>query len=408
MIKIEIPQVETVKSDYLATVRNSIVLRIEPLIKSIQHLNGGIIDLNQGNFERYKHISRKIVNEFVDGTKLEKEMFNQVDYKNTVHNFIINASKKTDYANLNFSGLIQFLEFLIYPNTNELDKLLICEASNLKRTNDNLLSKYSITGNANKFVLARAFNYQEYDADISVQIKSFFRMKNFVKFCPYCNLTEVEFIQNEGGIGAATSNELDHFFDKASFPLLNYSFFNIVPSDGTCNGPSNKGSILFTDEYHSNPYAEGFEEKMVFKPIMKGAKVDQITVEILALPAETIFLKMLGSGLIIDETSKEGNINVFSIYSKYRTRTIKAEKVLSKIYKSDKGRKATIKFFKHMTGLNKVEHYKSWYESEIDTSFDKERFHEYAYSKFNRDIHDFYYNCDSSIRNNFIRSIIKH
>jgi hypothetical protein len=407
MIKIEIPQIETVKSEYLTSVRYSIVQRIEPLIESIQHLNGGDIDLNGGNFERYKHISRKIVNKFIDGNELDIKFFNLADYTNTVRHFIDNVSKKTDYANLNFSGLIQFLEFLIYPNTNELDRLLICEAANLKTTNDDFLSKYSITGDANKFVLARAFNYEDYDADISVNIKSFFRRKNFVKFCPYCNLTEVEFIPNEGGIGSATSNELDHFFDKASFPLLNYSFFNIVPSDGTCNGPNNKGSILFTDKYHSNPYTEGFEKKMVFKPIMKGKKVDKITVEILAATTETIFLKMLGSGSIIDETSKEGNINVFSIYSKYSRRTKRAEKVLSKIYKSDKGSKATIKLFKLMAGLNEVEHYKSWYETEIDTYFDEERFHEYAYSKFNRDIHDFYFkSLNNSLRNNFIRRMI--
>lgn len=408
MIKIEIPDISVVKTEYLNILRTPVRNRIEPLIKSLQHLNGISIDTTDSNFDRYKHVTRKIIHHFILGDKPDESLFNLATYKSTVQDFINNGQKNTDYAAINFSGLIQFLEFLINPNTNELDKLLVCDPTHLITINDSFLTKYSIAGDINRYVLSRAFNYEEYNADISILIKSFYRERNFVKFCPYCNLTEVEFFSNETGSGgAATSNELDHFFDKAHFPLLSYSFFNIVPSDGTCNGSSNKGSILFTDKYHSNPYAEGFEKSMVFKPKMIGTRVDKIEIDILVDSTDPIFSRMLGREGEIKETLREGNINVFSIYSKYSRRIDRAEDVLSTIYRKDKGKRALTKIWNEMDGIDNVQHHKTWYKQDIKTYFDEVKFHEYAYSKFNRDIHDFYYRNDSSAMNEYIRLMMR-
>lgn len=406
MIKIEIPAIDDVKIDYLKAISEPVKKRVESLIVSLKHLNGEPIDVNASNFDLYKHVTRKIVNRYINSVILDDTLFDKKQYHSTVVDFIQNSTKKKDYSTINFNGLIQFLTFLISPNTDELDKLLVCDASSLKQTNDAFLNDYSITGDDHKYILARAFNYKEFNADISSNIKFFFRTNNFVKFCPYCNLTEVEYIPNESGSGAATSNELDHFFDKASFPLLCYSFFNLVPSDSTCNGTENKGTIEFTDQFHLNPYIGGFGKKMVFVPVLIGNKVDCIKVNVLATPTEPIFSRMLGSIGEIRETFPEGNINVFSIHSKYRTRTRKAEKILKKVYRADKGRRGLDGFWNQMDLVDRNEHYKVWYEDEIDTFFEEDKFHENAYSKFNRDIHDFYFRRDSSSQNDFIRQMI--
>ena len=406
MIKIEIPYIENKKTDYLDLVRNPVIQRIRPLLVSLRHLNNENIDTVKGEFNRYKHVTRKIVNNFIDGKKLDKNSFNKDNYKITIQNFISSVTKKQEYSKINFNGLIELLTFLIEPNSNELDKLLICDAENLIKINDYLLSTYSIDDDVNKFLLRMAFNYEEYEKDIAVHIKDFFRKGNFVKFCPYCNLNEVEYIPNVKVAGVASSHQLDHFFDKARFHLLSYSLFNLVPSDSNCNGPTNKGSITFTDEFHLNPYISGMHKKMKYKPIREGNNVVNIDIEILIPPTDPIYSKMLGSTGYIDERSNEGNINVFSLYSKYNVRTAKAEKILKKVNNADKGRKSINLFFQKMIGMNLNEHYLNWYEETLDTFFSENKFNENAYSKFNRDIHDYYYLQDKKPKNDYIRVLI--
>jgi hypothetical protein len=404
MIKIEIPKIDEVKRDYLGLLRDPVKERIKPLIISLHHLNGATIDVTQGNFERYKHITRKIVDKYINGTKLEIYLFNLANYKSTVQDFVLNTSKKSDYSNVNLNGLINFLESLIIPNTNELDKLLICHAANLKTLQDDLLNNHSITGDDNKFVLAKAFNYEKFDQDISTLIRDFFRSQNFINFCPYCNLNEVLFIEAEDGNPAA-AHQLDHFFDKATFPLLSYSLFNLVPSDSTCN-TTNKGTIEFSDDYHLNPYLNGFGKKMIFKPRRAGFKVHEIELSVTASKTDPFFLQLLGVDTDINESSKRGNINVFKLKSKYRSRIEEANDILETIYRAQKGKRSNDYFLDEIQILNKEEHYRKWYKRNFKTHFDFKDFHKKAYSKFNRDIHDYYFINDGNNSNDFIRLMI--
>lgn len=290
-----------------------------------------------------------------------------------------------------------------------LDDLLICDAASLKEKNSKIVTKYNLENERNFYLLKLAFDY-EIDSVSSV-IRDFFRSNNFVKYCPYCNLVEVNYSSTDGG-RSATTHQLDHFFDKATHPLLSYSFFNLIPSDYTCNC-TNKGTIEFTDEYHLNPYIDGFAKKMVFKPILCGKKVDRIDVEIRAKRGTQIRKQMLGSTEEINEDvrsdgkHKEGNVNVFTLITKYKNREEEAQDVLDSIYKVDKGMRAIKRLLDTMRGVDINEVYKKWYKSDIKTPFEENKFNTKALSKFNRDIHDYYYNqIDSNPRNNYIRKMI--
>lgn len=79
----------------------------------------------------------------------------------------------------------------------------------------------------------------------------FFRELN-IRTCPYCNRHYTFTLDDKT---AKVSPEYDHFYDKASYPLLAVSFYNLVPSCHTCNHVkrNNKANI--------NPYFSGFRRK---------------------------------------------------------------------------------------------------------------------------------------------------
>ena len=78
----------------------------------------------------------------------------------------------------------------------------------------------------------------------------FFRELN-IRTCPYCN-RHYAFTLDED---AKAAPEFDHFYDKANYPLLAVSFYNLVPSCHTCNhAKGNKKAKI-------NPYFSGFRRK---------------------------------------------------------------------------------------------------------------------------------------------------
>jgi hypothetical protein len=71
-----------------------------------------------------------------------------------------------------------------------------------------------------------------------------------IKTCPYCNLTnEVTFFAVRKGV---VRPAIDHFFDKATYPLYALSLGNFVPSCHHCNSTF-KGALDFYKNLHLNP-----------------------------------------------------------------------------------------------------------------------------------------------------------
>lgn len=410
MIKIEIPNKDQKKKEFFDLLKPLIKERAELMLLSLGHLNGGNVDVNEGNLIKYNFITRKIINKLTIGEDINKKEFAKPKYKNTINDCLNKRKNGSDLENVNFIGFSKFLFDLLNTNKNLLYEILVCEASDLKQTNDAIIAEYILSGEPNKFILSQIFNY-ELDA-IGDKIKFFFRKNNFVKFCPYCNITEVNFISTPNKTRIATFHQIDHFFDKSNHPMLACSFFNLVPSDSTCNGAGNKGSILFTDQYHLNPYIRGFNKDLVYYPLMRGNKVSEINIRINSARGTEIRQQMLGSSEEINEDKlkdkkhEEGNVNVFTLNSKYRCRTSESQRVLESIMARDNGVGAIKNYLKKMKGLNITIIYKKWYKVKMHTSFEPKEFNENAYSKFNRDIHDYYYEIDKKQRNKFIRDII--
>lgn len=75
-----------------------------------------------------------------------------------------------------------------------------------------------------------------------------------VNVCPYCNRQYTFTVETTSG---KTRPQFDHFFDKATYPYLSLSFFNLIPSCSICNS-SLKGNAKFSLARFINPYLESF------------------------------------------------------------------------------------------------------------------------------------------------------
>ena len=84
-----------------------------------------------------------------------------------------------------------------------------------------------------------------------------------IKVCPYCNRNYIFNFTKMNKLEATA--QLDHFFDKKSYPYLAVSLYNLVPSCGTCNQrKSTKQENIFY------PYDESFNDSVKFT--LKGIK----------------------------------------------------------------------------------------------------------------------------------------
>ena len=84
-----------------------------------------------------------------------------------------------------------------------------------------------------------------------------------VNVCPYCNINSTFTVIEEEN-KKITRPEFDHFYDKASYPVLSLSFYNLIPCCHICNSTL-KGSIKFSVSTHVNPYSDSFNKHAKFK-----------------------------------------------------------------------------------------------------------------------------------------------
>lgn len=105
--------------------------------------------------------------------------------------------------------------------------------------------------------LLSIFYYSDYDKWNAYKLAK----KININVCPYCNRSYTFVLGNDFSKG--TRFEYDHFFDKARYPYLALSFYNLVPSCHICNS-NLKGSDKFEINKNIHPYLEGFGSDLLF------------------------------------------------------------------------------------------------------------------------------------------------
>jgi hypothetical protein len=308
--------------------------------------------------------------------------------------------------NININGLIHLCNYLLANNEQRLRNVLVDDANNLLNLNTTALNVHGVNTQPNIEVIKLAFDYQKYD-EIATPIKTYFRTNSFTKFCSYCN---AELVIHETNSAAQTvrSFELDHFYDKSRYPLLSYSLFNLVPSDHTCN-VTNKGVTEFTDNYHLNPHFMGYADRISFVPIglTTAYGVNKIEVSVLEAPGTAMYRKINGNNQPNEEQGELGNLNVFKIRSKYTGETYRAGYLLKTIHKENKHFKHLKRYFNALSALDRKMNYIKWYEKELNVRFNVADFNEKGFSKFCRDIHDYYFTRNKTVWNRYIVELVE-
>lgn len=157
-----------------------------------------------------------------------------------------------------------------YPKEIDLKKLIILDYKELSDLKDFIDKNKSFT-ELNKtqkdyfYTLYQRLKKSEYIKDLDITV------------CPYCNRNYIFNFKKSNSLKATA--QLDHFFDKSSYPFFSVSIFNLVPSCQTCNQRKSKKQ---NEIYH--PFIESLNDDVKFGLKIKDSKFyydkDSLEIEI--------------------------------------------------------------------------------------------------------------------------------
>lgn len=385
MIKIQINDIDTFKRDYLLKIKNDIVKRIANLRNSTSHL-ADPTNINDDEIVDAKHITKNIL-DLIRNKKIDRKELNKAVYKQTLQNYMVGATVET----VNWDSLLEFLDYLLDDSNSCLDELLVGAPDSLSTKNTDLLNQFNINSERCIKILKNAFLY---DSTIGIKVRQFFHEKNITVFCPYCNISRAFYSANDITGQIADQHQLDHFFDKATYPLLSLSAFNLIPSDSVCN-TANKHEVNFSDELHLNPYISGFKNDMKFEPVMNafGQEVQEIKIKLNVDRHSARWKQLIGNQDDINLAPKHGNINVFQIHKKYNLKSIHDQtSSLIQIFRDLANNEQSLRRILNLieeSQEDNYENFKSWYEKYARAKFHQKDFGKIEYSKLYRDLLDY-------------------
>jgi len=212
MIKIQINNIQQKRQEYENALTDLVAYRISVLQQSLSHLNGIVINFGTGDFRSFKAVTKEIIEIVGDTINMPN---GRNGYSTAINTYRAGAN---NLGNININGLIQFCNFQLANNKQQLRNLLVADADDLFNLNTTTLNIFAVNTIQNIAAIKLAFNYQKY-ADIASVIKSYFRANNYAKICPYCNIEPV-IHQTNNAAEVVRSLELDHFYDKSRYPLF--------------------------------------------------------------------------------------------------------------------------------------------------------------------------------------------
>jgi hypothetical protein len=103
-----------------------------------------------------------------------------------------------------------------------------------------------------------AFNYSAFRKSAKA---SWFADRFEIKACLYCN-AQFTLAIGKDGVKKKLLFQLDHFYNKSTYPFLSLTLGNLIPSCSSCN--ISKSKIPFTISTHIHPYHEDTSIKFEF------------------------------------------------------------------------------------------------------------------------------------------------
>ncbi|WP_323588022.1 hypothetical protein [Aliarcobacter butzleri] len=190
-----------------------------------------MLKLNYSNY--LKDVKTNIDDEFI--TKLNKPNFDKL--KENLSQRFLRFKKQ--------NCLFRYVFWKI--NTNEILLAKENDLLELINTIENRLDKLSVKHK--EIIIKKIKNLFKYkDKYQNASLTPFFTENFNFRTCFYCNK---DFITSFEADKEVSTFQLDHFYDKGTYPYLALSFYNLIPSCPTCNSSKIKGSKN-TFEHDSN------------------------------------------------------------------------------------------------------------------------------------------------------------
>jgi hypothetical protein len=402
MIKIRIEKVDQLREEYYLLLKKTVVSRLGYFDIALDHVICEGANIGKSVDATVRAGTKRILSIMQD-IKVDKKEFEGKKFAAAVQKYALPA--KT-LAGVDLELLKDLIKTLCDLRNEKLYLLLTCPPDQLEKHNLDLINDFKL-GSVHLKLLSIPFNYELND-EIANLIKIFFRTKNLVRYCPYCNQDPAMYSGLANG-RTIRVHQLDHFYDKATRPLLCYSMFNLVPGDWTCNS-LDKGTKPFTFDGHLNPYSEGFGADMVFGSDNIGTlrPMSKVKLNIPYSVGSEKRRRMIGDRMDVDETHSIGNINVFGLKAKYNDVQVvsEAEKVQRLVIDNWNNLGSLKDFLAKMPVASAYERYKQWYEFAVRAPFEEADFNDQRYSKLFRDLHDEFFKNDKQEHNDVIREII--
>lgn len=229
-------------------------------------------------------------------------------------------------------------------------------------------------------VINQIFSYNDFrdDKNISNWSAYDFTSAMKIKSCPYCNRLYTITIKKPSK--TYTRPQLDHFIPRSQEPLLQLSFFNLIPSCSVCNGDL-KGTKTIHYLKYLSPYEENLKHELM--------KFDYWPSDYLSSIGKSDKLNMIikynGNLNNMNLRKKvEGNIKLFELNKVYNNHAdIVSEIIRKKYISSDKYLESLQNMFGELN-LTKSEAYvlafgNYWNES---------KFIQRPFSKMTKDFHE--------------------
>ncbi|WP_051775087.1 hypothetical protein [Paenibacillus tyrfis] len=154
-----------------------------------------------------------------------------------------------------------------------IDEILIGKPQGLDRIAKEIKGTYGITFEdepSRKTALCKElikiFNYKTFVTSYPPAKWGAYQLvsKLNVNVCPYCNRQYTFMvISDDPANKGKTRARLDHFYDKATYPYLATSLYNLIPCCSICNSDL-KGTDDFTIDTHLHPYVDEFGQYFKF------------------------------------------------------------------------------------------------------------------------------------------------
>lgn len=189
-----------------------------------------------------EYYSNELIKEFIKST----DTFGENDIYKNIEKII--CLKKNDLARFNN----EFIGFVDSKSVSHFEGKSYMEYIDTKKKDKPKKTKiHSFFNRINKVFSYDTFgdnDYSKYKLTENLKVRS----------CIYCNRTYA--ITHYKSDGSSLMNpQLDHWFPKSKYPLLQMSFFNLIPSCDICNSRV-KRMKEFDINFHVHPYDDTYED----------------------------------------------------------------------------------------------------------------------------------------------------